>query len=102
MIVDDLDIMGVAVTPSEANAPLVVDSDAVLPFAIPGEPLQPITGWRPQVFEIASIVNLHQLTISRLDDVVGNALYKPALPCSFDGGIPKRLDHGWLDTNVPR
>src|SRR5262249_1785526 len=47
MIVDDLDIVGVAVTPAEADAPLVVDSDAVLPFAIPGEPLQPITGWRP-------------------------------------------------------
>jgi hypothetical protein len=35
MIVDDLDIVGVAVAPAEADAPPVIDSDAVLPFAIP-------------------------------------------------------------------
>jgi hypothetical protein len=56
MVVDDLDIVGVAITPAEADAPLVVNSDAVLPFALPGELLQPITGWCPQVLEIASIV----------------------------------------------
>src|SRR5262249_5248950 len=72
MIVDDLDIVGVAVAPAEADAPLVIDPNAVLPFAISGQPLQPISRRRPQVLEIASIVKLHQLAISRPYDVVGN------------------------------
>jgi len=43
IIVDDLDVVGVAATPTEADAPLVIDSDAVLPFPILGQSLQPVT-----------------------------------------------------------
>jgi hypothetical protein len=45
----------------------------VLPFSIAGQPLQPITWRRPQVLEIASIVDLHQLTVRCLYDV-GNVI----------------------------
>jgi hypothetical protein len=34
MIVDDLDVKGVTVTPPEADPPLLVDPDAVLALAI--------------------------------------------------------------------
>ena len=40
----DLDVVGAAVSPGEADAPLIGDADAVLSFAIPGELLQAVAG----------------------------------------------------------
>ncbi len=34
MVVNDLYLMGIAIEPDETNAPLIVDADTVLPFAI--------------------------------------------------------------------
>ena len=45
MVVDDLNVMGVASDPAEADPPLVVDTDAVLAETIRGELLQTIR-WR--------------------------------------------------------
>ncbi|HET7540187.1 MAG TPA: hypothetical protein VFK05_09955 [Polyangiaceae bacterium] len=45
MIVDDLDIVRVGSKPAEADAPLIIDSDAVLANPVPGEFLEAI-GWR--------------------------------------------------------
>jgi hypothetical protein len=42
MVVNDLDVVGVAVSPREADAPLVVDSDAELPRTPPAELLEVI------------------------------------------------------------
>ena len=42
MVVDDLDVMGVAALPTEANPELVVDADAVLTDAIAGKLLKSI------------------------------------------------------------
>jgi hypothetical protein len=43
MIVHDLDAVGVSVAPFEADAPLIVDPDAVLSFAVSQEVLAPIS-----------------------------------------------------------
>src|SRR5438552_15048404 len=45
MVVGNLNVMGVAVAPAKADAPLVVDADAVLTFAIPDKFFQSIA-WR--------------------------------------------------------
>jgi hypothetical protein len=42
VVVDDFYVVGVAVTPSETDTPLVVDPDAVLAFAIAFEGFEPI------------------------------------------------------------
>jgi len=42
--VADLDLVGVATSPDEADAPLVVDADAVLAGAVAGEPLEAVAG----------------------------------------------------------
>lgn len=42
MVVNDLDIMGVAILPTEANAPLVIDTDTVLAAPPTSELLQSI------------------------------------------------------------
>jgi hypothetical protein len=45
MVVSDLNIVRVAISPSEADTPLVVDADAVLTGSISPEPLKAIA-WR--------------------------------------------------------
>ncbi len=49
MIVRDLDIVGVALGPSEADTSLIVDPNAHLPCAICFQSFESITGWVAQV-----------------------------------------------------
>jgi hypothetical protein len=49
MIVHDLDIVSVAVPPDEAQAPLVVDPDAVSAGAISDEFFQAVARWISQI-----------------------------------------------------
>lgn len=51
MVVHYLDIMGITVLPTEADAPLVIDAYAVLPSPITRELLKTVTGRRAQVHE---------------------------------------------------
>lgn len=49
MIVDDFDIESVALAPSEANPPLVIDADAVLTSAVARELLKSIPWGNSQI-----------------------------------------------------
>jgi len=51
MVVSDLSVVGVSVSPAEAHAPLIIDADAVMPLAIPGQLFQPVAGRNPQILE---------------------------------------------------
>ena len=51
MIVNDLDLMRIAVLPSEANAPLIVDPNTVQPSALPSQLLQPVARRNAQIIE---------------------------------------------------
>lgn len=51
VVVDDLDVEGIGGAPDEADAPLIVDADAVLASTIALERLEPITGRNAQVGE---------------------------------------------------
>ena len=51
MIVDDLDVVRVGSEPAKADAPLIVDSDAVLASPVPGEFLKAIRGGGAEVEE---------------------------------------------------
>src|SRR5918996_4697594 len=42
VIVDDLDVVGIATMPSKADSPLIVDPDAVLSEPITSQPLKPV------------------------------------------------------------
>ncbi len=63
MIVHDLDLIGVAVVPDKANAPLVVDADAVLTVAVARKSLKAITGRDSQVIQVRSVMEHHQLAL---------------------------------------
>jgi hypothetical protein len=45
MVIDDLDVQGVTVTPPETDPPLLVDPDAVLALSIALQSLELIRGW---------------------------------------------------------
>src|SRR5690348_14521434 len=51
MVVDDFNFMGIAVLPEEADAPLVIDPDAVLTFAVTFQGFQAIRGRNTKVFQ---------------------------------------------------
>ena len=44
MVVDDFNVIGIAITPAEADSPLVIYSDAVLPLSVACQTFQTIAG----------------------------------------------------------
>ena len=53
MVINDLDLLGAPVLPNEANAPLIVDSDAMLPAPIaPFHRFEAIPSGRPQIWKL--------------------------------------------------
>lgn len=65
MVVHDLDIMSVATVPSEADAPLPVDADRMLPRTAALERFQPVPGWRAQVAKLLGLIEHPQLSSRR-------------------------------------
>lgn len=65
VVVDDLDVGRSGVGPGEADPPLLVDPDAVLPGAVPAECLKPVPGRHPEVVEDLGGVQHHQLPQGR-------------------------------------
>jgi len=49
VIVDNLDLPGVAITPDEADTPLLVDANAMLPKSVATKGFQPVAGRDPQI-----------------------------------------------------
>jgi hypothetical protein len=64
VVVDDLDILRSSVRPVEADAPLLVDTNAVRTCPSPLELLEPVPGRRPQVIERLGGVEDEQLSQS--------------------------------------
>jgi hypothetical protein len=54
MIIYDLDIVGVAIDPSETNSPLTIDPNTVLPRAVPFEQFESVARKRLQVAQLRS------------------------------------------------
>ena len=60
MVIGDLYIVGCAITPDEAEPPLAIDSNAVLPFPLPSQWFQPIAGDISQIRKFIRSVELPQ------------------------------------------
>jgi hypothetical protein len=93
MVVSDLNLEGIASLPYKANAPLVVDADAVLTLAVFRESFRPITRRDAHIVESPGVMQLKQLAIGDPNDIVRNTFDEPAFPSGSRSGIPKRLDH---------
>jgi hypothetical protein len=92
MIVDDFDIFGSLIGPNEADTPLIIDADGMLPAPVTGKRLQSICRWDPQVAEVLGMVKhvelAHGLFFKGLE--TPDELPKPEL---FGGAIPKWPNH---------
>ena len=62
MVVSDLDLESIAITPRKAYAPLVIDADAVLTHAATFELLETVAGWLCQVRERTGSVDDEKLS----------------------------------------
>jgi hypothetical protein len=60
MIIDDLDVVGVAIAPNKTDAPLVADADAVLSGSIATKNLQAVARGSDQIPEFDGGVELAQ------------------------------------------
>jgi hypothetical protein len=62
VIVNDLDRIGIAITPFETHSILVVHLNAVLPCATPFESLKVISGWNSEVLKSYRSVQQRELS----------------------------------------
>jgi hypothetical protein len=68
MVIDDFNIFGTSLRPSEADTPLSVYSDAVLSGSIALERFQPVTGRYSQILYICSNFKLSQFPAGNFCD----------------------------------
>src|SRR4051794_17802072 len=79
VVVDDLDMIRTSWCPFEANAPLLVDANAVLAGAVAFQGFEPVVRWH-QIGQHLGIVEHPQLTKRGLLNVVRQCPAKLALP----------------------
>jgi len=80
MIIHNFNVMRVLALPAEANAPLVVDADAVLSGAVALQGFQVIAGRQPQVAQLARTVKLRELAERHALDLRRQTVVAPPLP----------------------
>ena len=61
MVVNDLNPFWTSVAPLEADTPLIIDSDTVLPRTITTQTLKPVARRNPKILQTTRGVNLTQL-----------------------------------------
>ena len=98
VIIDDLDVKGVTLTPPETDPPLLVDPDAVLALAIAFQSLELIRARNRKILQVSSGVQLLQLHQRPVLNVARKTLGVLATPYPF-GFLPsKGLDHAGILT----
>ena len=93
MIIDDLYVKRMPITPPETDPPLPIDPNAVLAFSIPLQSLELIRARNREVLQISSRVELLQLHQRPLLNVSWNTLGVLATPDPLGFLASKGLDH---------
>ena len=101
MVVRDLDIVGITVDESEADAPLVIDSDCVLPSSVSPELVESIPRRAPKVMQVSRQVDVFELPPRPTRDLGRESPRSAGHEQLLRLSICKRLDHR-LDRNVSR
>jgi hypothetical protein len=92
MVFNDLHILGTISYPAEADPPLIVDPDALLPLTVATQSLQSIAGRNAQVIEANGDLELAQLAACHDRDALKAPDALASREC-FGVGTPKRSDH---------
>jgi hypothetical protein len=93
VVVGDLDVDRAGGCPGEADAPLVVDADTVLPFATPVQLLEAIAGRDPQVVDCLRSVEDQQFAVRNPLEVGAELADVIAIPDELGLLVRERLDH---------
>ena len=92
MVIDDLNVVRVPLAPNEAKAPLVVDPDAVLSFAVAVQCFQAISRRRHQVSQFCGAVQLAKFPARDTLDCLKTPARQPMVKSPGFGGA-ERLNH---------
>jgi len=65
VVINNLDLVSIAILPDEADAPLVVYANAVPPASTAPQGFQTIGGWRPQVTQPFRLIQSDQFSQGR-------------------------------------
>jgi hypothetical protein len=63
VVIRDLDIVGITPSPPEADAPLLVDANAVLVCPVSTEAFQSVSRWNPEVPDCIRSINQQELAV---------------------------------------
>ena len=92
MVVHDLNLKSIGFNPAEADPPLIVHPDAVLPPAVAGQVLQPIPGDRSEIGNHHRRMDLVQPSFSDTRDTLKPAAeLAPKDPLGLV--VPERPNH---------
>lgn len=80
MIIHNFNVARVFTVPAEAEAPLVVDADAVLPRPIAFQGFQAVAGRQGQVAQFARAIKLRELPQGHPLNLGRQAVAPPSLP----------------------
>jgi hypothetical protein len=94
MIVRNLNRIRAAVSPNETDSVLIVNANAVLPFAVALELLQVVAWWNQKISQCHGDMNHQELSESHSPQVGRrNALVPASFPEFLCFGIGKASDH---------
>jgi hypothetical protein len=96
MIVDDFDLVALTFVPHEADAPLVVDSDAVPARALSPQKFQTIRGRDPQVLEALGRVEHPQLPAGKRLNLIRQPARNVTVPDALGFLVREASDHAVL------
>ena len=93
MVVSDLDVIGISVNEPKADAPLVIDPDAVLTGAISFQRFEPISWRHPEIIQRLGGSHLTQLTQRHHVDPRIERRRALTTPQTLGFFAPERSDH---------
>jgi hypothetical protein len=92
VIIDNLDVVRITVTPNKADAILIIDANAVLTLATSTESLKAIAGKNAKVVELMRGLQLRQLPLDYPSDLL-KPLGALTIKESFGFLAAERTDH---------
>jgi hypothetical protein len=92
MIIDDFDVLGAGIGPSETHPKPIIDSDAVLPVPVAFKGFQMIPGRNPKVIQPTRNLQLTKLAAGHRGNI-GKTFYRIAFAEGFSIGTPKGFYH---------
>ena len=96
MIIDDLDFVGVAVSPAKDHSPLIVDPNGVESRQISFQALKPVAGRYAKICQIRRFMQIQQLSARTASEPIRKRSSCPAslvVEQIFSDSVPKRLNH---------